>query len=257
MWSGKLRSHGPYFFEDEDGSAVTVTSARYVEMLLNSHTPELSRWGIGSRPHAHTATASMQVVREMFPERVTSLRGELPWPARSPDLSACDYFLWKYLKCWLVYSCCSQLEHRASVKCFVSLQFLNIRYSVGLLGRVNSPSQGRYLTQTQTNIHALSGIRTHDPSVGASEHSSCLRSRGHCDRRSNSQLKHKLLNHGPSMTSKSQFGNKFQGYQKTWWGERWETCEQGWKSVYAMMGSILVMCYSKRNKNICNEIYVE
>jgi hypothetical protein len=44
----------------------------------------------------------MQVVREMFPERDTSLRGELPWPASSPDLSACDYFLWKYLKIWLV-----------------------------------------------------------------------------------------------------------------------------------------------------------
>jgi hypothetical protein len=32
---------------------------------------------------------------------------------------------------------------------FVSLQFLNLRQSVGLLGRVISPSQGRYLTQTQ------------------------------------------------------------------------------------------------------------
>jgi hypothetical protein len=28
----------------------------------------------------------------------------------------------------------------------------------------------------------LSGIRTHDPSVRASEDSSCLRLRGHCDR---------------------------------------------------------------------------
>jgi hypothetical protein len=31
------------------------------------------------------------------------------------------------------------------------------------------------------NIHALSGIRTHDPSVRASEDSSCLRPRDHCD----------------------------------------------------------------------------
>jgi hypothetical protein len=48
----------------------------------------------------------------------------------------------------LVYSCCSHLEHRASVKRFVSLQFLNLRQSAGLLGRVISPSQGRYLAQT-------------------------------------------------------------------------------------------------------------
>jgi hypothetical protein len=39
----------------------------------------------------------------------------------------------------------------------------------GLLGRVNSPSQGLCLhrttqhRKTRTNIHALSGIRTHDP----------------------------------------------------------------------------------------------
>jgi hypothetical protein len=85
----------------------------------------------------------------------------------------------------LVCSCCNHLEHRASVKRFVSLPFLNLRHSVGLPGRVISPSQGRYLTQTQnkqTDIHALSGIRTHDPSVRASEDSSCLRPRGHCDR---------------------------------------------------------------------------
>jgi hypothetical protein len=50
---------------------------------------------------------------------------------------------------WLVYSCCSHLEHRASVKRFVSLQFFNLRYSVGHLGRVISQSRGRYLTQTQ------------------------------------------------------------------------------------------------------------
>jgi hypothetical protein len=33
-----------------------------------------------------------------------------------------------------------------------------------------------------TNMHALSGIRNHDPSVRASEDSSCFRPRGYCDR---------------------------------------------------------------------------
>jgi hypothetical protein len=63
----------------------------------------------------------------------------------------------------------------------VSLQFLTFRQSVGLLKRGISPSQGRYLTQTQTIIYALSGIGTHGPSVRASEDSSCLRPRRHCD----------------------------------------------------------------------------
>jgi hypothetical protein len=50
--------------------------------------------------------------------------------------------------------------------------------------RIN-PSQGRYLHRINahnTDIHALSGIRTRDPSVRASEDISCLRPRGHCDR---------------------------------------------------------------------------
>jgi hypothetical protein len=57
------------------------------------------------------------------------------------------------------------------------LQFRNLfTQTVGLLGRVISPSQGRHL---HTGIHALSGIRTHDPSVRESEDSWYLRPRGH------------------------------------------------------------------------------
>jgi hypothetical protein len=51
-----------------------------------------------------------------------------------------------------------------------------------------SPSQGRYYTQNNantekkhTNIHALSGIRNHEPIVREGEDGSWLRPRGHCD----------------------------------------------------------------------------
>ena len=37
---------GPYFFEDNEGAAVTVTSERYVAMLRNFCEPELLRRGI-------------------------------------------------------------------------------------------------------------------------------------------------------------------------------------------------------------------
>ena len=40
----------------------------------------------------------MNILREMFPQQVISRGGDVPWPARSPDLSTCDYFLWGYLK---------------------------------------------------------------------------------------------------------------------------------------------------------------
>jgi len=35
---------------------------------------------------------------EMFPQHVISRGGDVPWPACLPDLSACGYFLWGYLK---------------------------------------------------------------------------------------------------------------------------------------------------------------
>jgi hypothetical protein len=66
------------------------------------------------------------------------------------------------------------------------LQFLNIfTQAVGLLGRVISPSQGRYAHAGQhkhrinarTDIHVLRGIRIYDPSVRAGEDYSCLRPR--------------------------------------------------------------------------------
>ena len=41
---------------------------------------------------------SLGVLRELFPGRLISLRGDVGWPARSPDLSPCDFFLWGYLK---------------------------------------------------------------------------------------------------------------------------------------------------------------
>jgi hypothetical protein len=47
VWCGvaNFRGIGLYFFEDEDWRAITVTSARHVEMLRNFLTPELSRRG--------------------------------------------------------------------------------------------------------------------------------------------------------------------------------------------------------------------
>jgi hypothetical protein len=83
--------------------------------------------------------------------------------------------------------------YRSTALCWTSAAF-SVSYSytqsVGFLRRRISPSQGRYLHTEQhkhrinayTNIHTLSGIRTHDPSVRANEDSSCLRPRGHCDR---------------------------------------------------------------------------
>ncbi|GBN10237.1 hypothetical protein AVEN_63717-1 [Araneus ventricosus] len=90
---------GPYFFE-ENGKAVTVTSARYVDMLRHFLHPKLYEhenlavWFQQDGATAHTAGILMDLLKEMFPKRLISLRGDISWPARSPDLSPCDYFLW-------------------------------------------------------------------------------------------------------------------------------------------------------------------
>ena len=75
-------------------------------MLRNFLRPQLrslrvnmeEMWFLQDKAAAHTARASMTVVLQMFPQYVVSRFGDVPWPPRSPDLSACDFFLWGYLK---------------------------------------------------------------------------------------------------------------------------------------------------------------
>jgi hypothetical protein len=58
------------------------------------------------------------------------------------------------------------------------------------------------------------------------------------------------LDYGLSITSRSQFGSKFHRFQKTWRGNQQETCDLVLKSVYTVMGNMLVICCTKRNKQI-------
>ena len=50
------------------------------------------------KSQAHAARNAMRVLKDMFPARVISRRGTIEWPARSPDLNACDFCLWGSLK---------------------------------------------------------------------------------------------------------------------------------------------------------------
>jgi len=94
---------GPYFFK-EGGETVTVTSNRYCKMLENFLRPRLEEfddsedfWFQQDGATAHTARP-LEILREMFPSQLISLRGDIGWPAHSPDLTPCDFFLWGYLK---------------------------------------------------------------------------------------------------------------------------------------------------------------
>jgi len=99
--------NGPYFFEDVN-STVTVTSTRYVVMLetyLQHRLEEMAEdldledvWFQQVGAIAHTARISLGALQQMFHGRLVTLRGDIGWPSRSPDLSMCDFFLLGYLK---------------------------------------------------------------------------------------------------------------------------------------------------------------
>ncbi|KAL4098418.1 hypothetical protein QTP88_023037 [Uroleucon formosanum] len=102
IWSGGLI--GPYFFEDEEGNAVTVNGVRYRAMLSNFLWPRLDQmnienvWFQQDGATCHTSRETIALLREKFPDTLISLRGDQSYPPRSCDLTPCDFFLWGYTK---------------------------------------------------------------------------------------------------------------------------------------------------------------
>jgi hypothetical protein len=110
-----------------------------LELLLH-HTERLDSYRMEGRCQIHGVYDSPSMSLSIGLQLLPTLWLLIGWLLGL--LSIC---VGKVLFFFCFYSRCSHLEHRGSVKLFVSLQF----QSVGLLGREISPSQGRYLTQTQ------------------------------------------------------------------------------------------------------------
>lgn len=109
VWAGIIdnRVVGPCFFDE------TLTGERYLDFLQfdlvpalavlfpNDVEPDLPHPRIlyqhdGAPPHyAHQVC---NFLHQTFPNRWIGRRGPTEWPARSPDLTPVDYFLWGYLK---------------------------------------------------------------------------------------------------------------------------------------------------------------
>lgn len=104
VWCGIMadRVIGPYFLEDNDERPQTITGAVYRTMLENFLRPAVENnsnlWFQQDGATAHTARATMTILRELFGDRLISKNADFPWPPRSPDLTAPDFFLWGYLK---------------------------------------------------------------------------------------------------------------------------------------------------------------
>lgn len=98
---------GPYFYEDGQGRHLSVTAVRYHAMLQDYFYPALLtfpdldinlQWFQQDGSTSHTALLPRRWLLDHFPMRVISRFCDFPWPARSPDLTVCDFFLWGALK---------------------------------------------------------------------------------------------------------------------------------------------------------------
>ena len=95
---------GPLWFVDDNERTVTINKERYQNVIRMFHA-ELTRsadinsqWFQQDGATPHTANTSMQLLQQLFDDRVISKRSRFPWAPRSPDLNPLDFFLWGYTK---------------------------------------------------------------------------------------------------------------------------------------------------------------
>ena len=103
VWCGILNSRiiGPYFFEGNLTGQRNLHFLQTVLVDLPSDIPLRTRRRIYYQHDgcpAHNAAIVTTYLDRTFPGRWIGRSGPFPWPARSPDLTPLDYFLWGYLK---------------------------------------------------------------------------------------------------------------------------------------------------------------
>ena len=95
---------GPFFFENEQGEAVTVNGDRYRAMLnelLSTKFEEVdidNIWFQQDGTTCHTAEATLDVLRPVFEDLIISRRADVVWLPCSCDLTPMDYYLWGAVK---------------------------------------------------------------------------------------------------------------------------------------------------------------
>ena len=93
VWHHVFEDHWTIFFEEVNGDAVTVNGKKYRQMIQEYLLPEIGDiFFQQDGATAHTARATMEMLKAIFPNRLISRFGDVPWPPQSPDLSAPDFF---------------------------------------------------------------------------------------------------------------------------------------------------------------------
>ena len=80
---------------------IIITPARYIEMLENFLQPQPNELAVDVediwfQQDGNSAQRTCYL-RKLF-RRHISHHSDIPWPARSPDLAPCNFFLWGYMK---------------------------------------------------------------------------------------------------------------------------------------------------------------
>ncbi len=94
----KTKIIGPYFFRQP-----TVDTQAYKSMLRYYRLNHIAQWP-GSPifqqegAPAHTSNAAREYLSRKPGSQWISKRGPTNWPARSPDLTSLDFFLWGFVK---------------------------------------------------------------------------------------------------------------------------------------------------------------
>lgn len=103
VWAGILNNNliGPFFI---DGN---LNADRYETLLRDQIIPRIREiagdnfdetWFQQDGAAAHYGRRVRAYLDGQFPQRWIGRRGAIEWPARSPDLTPLDFFLWGYLK---------------------------------------------------------------------------------------------------------------------------------------------------------------
>ena len=73
-----------------------VLVQHFNEQMQDEHFERL--WWAQDGAPAYRADIVQDLLQEIFPGRVITCDGDNDWPAGSPDLTPCDFFLWGYIK---------------------------------------------------------------------------------------------------------------------------------------------------------------
>ena len=101
FWSGGII--GPFFFENEQGVAVTVNGERYRAMLNEFLLPKFEEedtdniW-FQQRTLTHNQCYNRSFAHCFFENRIISRNADINWLPRNCDLTPLDYFLWGTIK---------------------------------------------------------------------------------------------------------------------------------------------------------------